>query len=271
MNAAEAELDTAVTALEMDLGGSLAYHALKRTTGWTASRRADEIMASASTYKLALLLHAAREVGAGRADWATPLHFADRHRSWGTGILGQLSAGLSLPLRDVCQLMTALSDNSATDLLVETFGLEAVNRTLSDLGFRYTRLLAQNAPRSPYGRPPLAAGQTTPAEMVRLLLGIQDATFVPRSSADLLLEMLAAQQDRTMIARHLPTGWYYAGKTGSNADLRADVGVVTSPGGIQIVLALYAHHPASGDWSVDSPGTLAVARLAQILISFSSR
>lgn len=271
MNAAEPALARAIAALEAELGIPLAYHALNRATGWTASHRADEVTASASTYKLALLLHVAREVGAGQADWAAQLHFGDRHRSWGTGILGQLSADLRLPLRDVCRLMTVLSDNSATDLLVETFGLEAVNRTLSDLGFRHTRLLAQHALPGPHGRPPLTAGQTTPAEMVRLLLGIQDATFVPRSSADLLLEMLAAQQDHTMIARRLPTGWHYAGKTGSNADLRADVGIVTAPSGDRTILALYAQPIASDDWSVDSPGTLAVARLAQILISFSSR
>ena len=72
-----------------------------------------------------------------RTDRAAPLHFGNCHYRRGTGLPGQPSAGLVLPLRDVCPLTTSLSDSSATELLVGTFELEAASRTLADLSFRH--------------------------------------------------------------------------------------------------------------------------------------
>ena len=69
-----------------------------------------------------------------------------------------------------------------------------------------------------------------------------------------------------MIPRHLPPDWQYAGKTGSNPDLRADVALMTGPAGERFALAMFCEHSGTSDWSVDSPGTLALARLARFLL-----
>ena len=238
-------------------------------TDMIRTHRADEPVPTASTYKLPLLLHIALLVQEGALSWTQPLTLEDRHRSWGSGVLKDLSAGLTLTLRDLCTLMTALSDNTATDLLLGTLGLEGVNRRLESLGFEHTRLLPQHAAPSPGGRPPLAVGVTTPAEMARLLRGVAQGELCSAESSGVMLGMLGAQHDRSMIPRYLPPHWTYAGKTGSNEDLRADVGLVTTAQGRRFVLALSCQHAVTADWSVESPGTLVLARLARDLLSAS--
>ncbi|PNY81751.1 hypothetical protein CVO96_10515 [Deinococcus koreensis] len=236
-------------------------------TGMIRAQRADEVVPTASTYKLPLLLHIALLVEEGALSWAQPFTLEDRHKSWGSGVLRDLSVGLTFPLRDLCHLMTALSDNTATDLLLDTLGLDGVNRRLAGLGFEQTRLLPQHAAPGAGGRPPLAVGVTTPAEMARLLRGIVLHELCSSASSSVILGMLGAQHDRSMIPRFLQPDWIYSGKTGSNEDLRADVGIVTDPQGRSFVLALYCQHPTTFDWSVESPGTLTLAHLARRLLT----
>lgn len=102
--------------------------------------------------------------------------------------------------------------------------------------------------------------------MGSLLCDLAEQRLVGPVSTRKMLGMLSAQQDRSMIPRHLPPGWQYAGKTGSNPDLRADAGLVTGPAGERFALAMFCHHPDTSDWSVDSPGILALARLAHGLL-----
>lgn len=103
--------------------------------------------------------------------------------------------------------------------------------------------------------------------MTRLLRSVVQHEMCSEASSGTLLRMLGAQHDRSMIPRYyLPPHWTYAGKTGSNEDLRADVGLVTTARGRRFVLALYCQHPVTADWSVESPGTLILARLTRDLL-----
>ena len=152
----------------------------------------------------------------------------ERLKSGGTVVLKDLATGTVLTLHDVCHLMITLSDNTAADMLVDHLGIEAVNQRLRDLGCSVTRLEAQNLPAEAGNRPPFAAGITTPREMGGLLRDLAGHKLAGPVST---WKMLSALQDRSMIPRCLPPGWQYAGKTGSNPDLRADVGLATSPAG----------------------------------------
>ena len=260
-------LQEAATEIEQTVRGRLAFclHDLK--TGQMTSHRADETVATASTYKLPLLFHCALLVEEGRLSWSQPFELQERLKSRGTGVLKDLTAGTVLTLHDVCHLMIALSDNTGADMLVDHLGIEAVNQSLRDLGCSVTRLETQNLPAEAGNRPPFAAGITTPREMGGLLRDLAQHRLAGPESTRKMLHMLSAQQDRSMIPRCLPPGWQYAGKTGSNPDLRADVGLVTSLAGRCCALAMFCQHPETPDWSLESPGTLALARLAQRLLS----
>jgi beta-lactamase class A len=259
------ELREFVASLERDCGGRISFAFASETE--TLSHRADEPVNTASTYKLPLLVHLALSVAEGELSWDLPLRLTDALKSRGSGVLRSLTPGLELPLRDVCHLMIALSDNTATDMIVDRFGLEGANARIRSLGLERTMLLRQDATLDAFGRPPFATGVTTPNEMVGLLEKIASGSLGPPGAMAPVLEMLAAQHDRSTIPRYLPPGWSYAGKTGCDPDLRADVGLVRNPQGQRFVLALYCEFPASSDWSLENPGTLALARQARWLLA----
>lgn len=259
-------IQKAITEIEQTVDGKLSFCLYDLKTGQMTGHRADEMIATASTYKLPVLIHCARLVEEGRLNWNHPLELQERLKSRGTGVLKDLTSSTVFTLQDVCHLMIALSDNTAADMLIDHLGIEVVNQSLRDLGFSVTRLESQYCPAGSASRPPFAAGITTPREMGGLLRDLAQQRLASPESTRKMLHMLSAQQDRSMIPRHLPPGWHYAGKTGSNPDLRADVGLVTGPAGERAVLALFCQHPETPDWSVDSPGILALARLARLLL-----
>jgi beta-lactamase class A len=257
------EIQNVVSDLEQNSGGQISF-AFVSADG-VFSHRGDEVVATASTYKLPLLIHITLLVHEGKLSWDLLLRLTDTLKSRGTGVLRSLHSGLELSLRDVCHLMTVLSDNTATDMLVDRFGLEDVNAWLRSLGLERTTLLRQDSSLDGLSRAPFASGITTPNEMAQLLERLASGSFGAGVTKD-VLEMLGAQNDQSMIPRYLPPGWSYAGKTGCNDDLRADVGLVRDPQGRGFALALFCKFPASNDWSLKHPGTLALARLARELL-----
>jgi beta-lactamase class A len=258
------EIQNVVSDLERDSGGQISF-AFVSEDG-VVSHYGDDLVATASTYKLPLLIHLTLLVDGGKLSWDMPLRLTDALKSRGTGVLRALHSGLELTLRDVCHLMTVLSDNTATDMLVDRFGLEDVNVWLRSLGLERTTLLRQDSTSDGSSRAPFATGITTPNEMAELLQRLANGSFGAGVTQD-VLEMLAVQNDQSMIPRYLPPGWSYAGKTGCNDDLRADVGLVRDPQGRGFVLALFCKFPSSNDWSLENPGTLALARLAKFLLA----
>lgn len=257
------DTQTLAEELERELGGRLtfAYHDLD--TDEQRSYRGDERVPTASVIKLPILVHIALAAQGGELDWGEQLALDDVVKAAGTGILKHLSAGLAVSVRDLCVLMTALSDNTATNMLIDRVGIDAVNGRMAALGLRETRLLRRAfAPDTPASRP-YGLGVTTAHEMAGLLALIARRQLGDEAAGDEVLGMLAMQQDRAAIPRMLPEGWQYAGKTGSNADLRADAGVLTGPGGRRVVLAVFAAGLPTVDWGVDNAGLLAIARLAR--------
>lgn len=252
--------------LERELGARLcfAFHDLQ--SGQRLSYRADEPVATASVIKLPILVHVALEVEGGRLDWGERIALGAAVRAPGTGILKQLGDGLVPSVRDLAVLMTALSDNTATNMLIDRVGIAAVNDRLAALGMAETRLLRRVfAPDTPATRP-FGLGVTTAHEAAGLLARVARGEL-DGAAATVVAELLAMQQDRAAIPRMLPAGWQYAGKTGSNPDLRADVGILSGPGGRQVVLAAFCAALPRVDWGVDNPGLLAIARLALALVA----
>jgi beta-lactamase class A len=96
---------------------------------------------TASTIKLPILCGLAAEVAAGRARWDEPVTYRAQDRVSGSGVLQEFTPGTALSLRDLAALMIVVSDNTATNLVLDRIGADRVNDALDTLGFTSTRSL----------------------------------------------------------------------------------------------------------------------------------
>jgi len=102
--------------------------------------RADEVVNTLSTIKLAIMVLAYREADASQFDLDARYRIAARDRRRGSGLLQLFAPGLEPTWRDLVTQMIVTSDNTATDLLIARLGLDRVNTLLAEQGYTETRL-----------------------------------------------------------------------------------------------------------------------------------
>ncbi|MHA1581341.1 MAG: serine hydrolase [Candidatus Baldrarchaeia archaeon] len=101
-----------------------------------------EIFPSASTFKVAVLYELFRQVDKGRINLKHRIEIEEEHLAPGAGIINFFDAGLQLSIKDLATLMIILSDNTATDIVMDVVG-KNVNRLLRDL-----RLIKTSFPKN---------------------------------------------------------------------------------------------------------------------------
>jgi beta-lactamase class A len=250
--------------------GQASLYAKNLDRGTSYGRGADDRVRSASTIKLAILVAAYAEVAEGRARWDDPLVLTEAKKAPWAGVLPELSDGLRLSLRDATNLMIVVSDNTATNLVLDHLSADAVNARLAALGFEATRCLkkiggggpsraSQLAPNEGFG-----IGVTTPREMVGLVERLVRGTVVSAAASREMVELLKRQQYRDGIFRNLK-GAVAATKPGALDHLRSDVGVVYTENG-RIAMAITLADIPEVDYGVDNPGLLMLSRLSAILV-----
>jgi beta-lactamase class A len=273
-----ATLDQQIQARVHKFPGTVSIYAKNLDTGATYSLRGDDAVRTASTIKLAIMIEAFSAVAEGRAKWSETLVLRDSDKVSGSGVLAELSDGVWLPLRDLVHLMIVVSDNTATNLLIDRFTADAVNARMEKLGFVQTRLMRKvrgdgtqlKAAEgwSAAGKDPANAkyglGRTSPHEMVTILERLDSGELVSPEASHEMLEILKRQHYTEGIGRK--TGKLTtASKSGSLDALRSDVGIVYSPGG-KIAIAITADDMKDVDYSVDNIGHLVISDITQLLL-----
>jgi beta-lactamase class A len=207
---------------------------LDSRTGEYLSIRGNEPFPSASVIKVPILVELMYRVEEGAVGLDDPLSMLELDRAPGSGMLRHLSAPFSLSVRDAALLMIALSDNTATNLVLEKLGPRSVGVRMGELGLPGTRVFRKvfgNPADSfdPAGSERWGLGVTTPMDQARLLGWIHRGDAVtPELSAE-MLRMLEAQFFRNFIPRHLPSGVRVALKSGFISAARHDCGIVFGP------------------------------------------
>lgn len=219
---------------------------------------------TASVIKLPVLVHTLMLADEGYLGLGERLTMTPNDRVPGAGILTALSDGFTLSIRDACALMIALSDNAATNLILDRVGIDGVNARMRSLGLRATTLHRKVFSAGP----PISAqnaryglGVTTPGEMLRLLEMISRR----RAGTGSAREYLEMQQDRDGIPRYLSGACAYAGKSGAVDAVRNDVGLVRVAGR-DIAVAAFCCAMPRPLWTADNPGLLAIGQIARALV-----
>src|SRR5712692_6537196 len=263
-------LDERVRAETGSFKGKVFLFAKNLDTGESYSLSGDERVSTASTIKIAVMVEAFGRVAEGRAKWSDELVLTKTARYSGSGVLQELSDGLRLTLRDCVNLMMLVSDNTATNLVLDYLTTDAVNARMNSLGFKDTRIMRRvgGGGESREGKEPdnkrLGLGATTPHEMVQILERLDRGEIVNAAVSKEMIELMKREQVRYAIAR---TAWDVpmASKYGALDRLRSCVALVYSKRG-KIAIAITVDDMPEVNWSVDNPGYLLMSRLSVILI-----
>jgi beta-lactamase class A len=266
----DAELDR----LLAEFDGRLGLAAENLATGERLERRADEQFDTASVIKLPILIEVLRQVQAGQHDLAERLELKTDHYSEGSGVLKDVQPGLRPTIRDACTLMTTVSDNVATNMLIDLVGIEAVNGTMRDLGAPGTVLLRRVSLDWSLG--PL--GLSTPSDCVLLLKGLAQGTILDAEHSALALDILRRQQYNDFLNRHLLYDTNKArsepdqslviySKSGWTREQRNDVGLIREPG-LHYAIALFARGYPGLPRHPDNPAVVALQRASKLVYDY---
>src|SRR5258705_11859568 len=121
--------------------GKVNLFAKNLDTGETYALNADDRVRTASTIKIAVMVEAFARVAEGKAKWTDELVLTKEKKISCSGILQELSDGLHLTLRDGVNLMMLVSDNTATNLVLDVLTTDAVNARMETLGFKQIKIL----------------------------------------------------------------------------------------------------------------------------------
>jgi len=227
-----------------EAAGATVGLSVRRPDGSAFDHNAAQGFPAASTVKIAIMITLFRQVDAGRHSLATRHAFTDADRTGGSGVLMHLDAGVAPTLRDLAYLMMSISDNSATNILIDRVGMKEVNETMRALGMPHSVL--GRLMRGRLALPGETENIAYPAEYAAMVQAIlQDRAAAPSSCAAMLGLMEKQQNDRR-IARHLPRGEArprWGTKTGSNTGVVNDVGYVFTPAGPVVIAAFVRDIP----------------------------
>ncbi|MDQ6908637.1 MAG: class A beta-lactamase-related serine hydrolase [Chloroflexota bacterium] len=205
------------------------------------SHHGDRKFGAASTVKIPIMIEIFRQIDAGNRSLDDRHVTTEADMTPGSGVLLNLHQSIEVTLRDLIYLMISISDNIATNILIRMAGMDAVNRTMRDLGMTNSIL-----GREMKGRPATAGEQenlAAPNDYAAVIRAILDGEAASRASCDAMIGVLEMQQNRDRIARYLPQGGAirWGSKTGSIAGVTNDAGFIIAPNG-RLIVSVYCEN-----------------------------
>jgi len=268
--AANQSLDARINSEIAAFKGKVFVYAKNLETGKTFSSNGDERVRTASTIKVAVMIEAFARVAEGKAKWTDELVLTKAARYGGSGVLPELGDGLRLTLRDCVNLMMVVSDNTATNMVLDYLTTDAVNERMNSLGFKATRIMRRigGGGESREGKiednKKFGLGATSPHEMVQVLDKLERGEIISPAASKEMIELMKREQARYAIARDLSVP--LASKYGALDRLRSCVAIVYAKRG-RIAMAITVDDMPETIWTVDNPGYLIMSRLSEILVA----
>ena len=262
-------LDEQVKTIVASFKGKVSLFAKNLDTGQTYALNADERVRTASTIKIAVMIETFARVTEGKAKWTDEVILTKEKKVSGSGILGELSDGLKLTLRDAMNLMMILSDNTATNLVLDVVTTDAVNARMESLGFKQIKINRKvgSGGESAAGKDPenkkFGLGVATPREMVLVMEKLERGEVINPAVSKEMIDLMKREQGRNALGRSL---WNVpmASKYGALDRLRSAVGILYTKNG-KIAMAISCDDMPETMWSVDNPAYLLISRLSEVL------
>jgi beta-lactamase class A len=228
------------------------------TTGACLEIAGAEVFPAASVIKVPILLEVYRQAQAGLLSLQEEVVLKDDHKVGGAGVLLELHAGLPLTLEDLCRLMIVVSDNTASNLLLDRVGEQAVNTLMASLGMTGSWLGRR------FMEPATAErdNRMTPVDAARALKSLWTGELLGTFNEP-ARSILSRQQYREKIPLLLPEGVAILHKTGELDGVRHDAALVLHPRRPYLI-SLFTDQ-GGAPWQVD----LGLARISRACFDYA--
>lgn len=238
--------------------------------GNVIAMNAKEKFETASTIKVYILAALFDAVEQGTASLTDMLTYEKRHYVDGSGILHSLSVGTALSVENVATLMIIVSDNIATNMLIEYLEIKEINGCIRRLGCHDT-ILHNPIDFTSYDK----LGTSTPMDYASLFVRIAKGELISADASKKMLAILKQQHLNLMLTKYLPQYYldsdnfeeemiYVASKSGSMDACRNDGGIVSTPYG-KYVIVLFHKNFHDAMYYPEHPATVFGARISRLI------
>lgn len=244
-------------------------------TNQTFTLNKDLVFPAASTIKIPLLVYLLKKVEDGILDWNTPILIEDHNRVSGTGILCELDKSIMLSPRSLTILMITLSDNTATNQIIDLVGLNEFNLFLkNDLHLKDTVMM-----RKMLDFDAIKKGKnnyTSANEMGNLLIEIANGKLISQWVCDEIINIMSKQQFRNKLPAFIPAvpSWaseedkqnlkddtvLVSNKTGDLTGIQHDIGIFRLPDNRKYIIAAFTKNLKQ-----DSDGVILIGKISQLI------
>jgi len=201
-------------------------------TGGYVDLNGSSAIPSASTIKVPILVALFQDVDAGKIKLDQTLTLKPQHIASGSGNLQRKKPGGSYTTLEVATKMITISDNTATNMLIELLGgAEALNQRFQQWGL--TNTVIRN--RLPDGK---GTNTTSPKELSLLMARVVQNDLLSPASRDRMIEIMRQTENNSLLPKGLGDDAKIAHKTGHLGSLVADVGIVDLPTGKRYTIAV---------------------------------
>lgn len=234
------------------------------------SRQAAQPYASASLIKLPVLRTLYSRYDSSFSELDQRQTIAERNRVGGSGVL-HLFDRPEPTLRDLARAMVAISDNAATNELIDHLGMAAVNETAAELGMTDTHLgrkmmatleadddttdtVDEDAAEAPINT-------TSPRDCAAFFAALCHGRRQSEAARTEQRDLLRAQKDNSLFSRYFPYDCTVAHKTGWLPDAALDTGLVESDAGDILFFAAFCDRAKNGGDATDIVAEVGAATL----------
>jgi beta-lactamase class A len=218
------KLESQIQEIDQHLDGVMGIAIEDLMTGDHYFLHENEVFAQASSIKITVLANLYLQAQQGKLKLTDLYTVQSTDLVPDSDIMNGLTPGVTrVTLRDLATMMVAVSDNSATNVLIEKVGMQNVNAMLDSLGLSHTRLRRKmmDLDAAKQGRENIS----TPREMMQLLDAIYHGKVLNKESTADFFKILSTGK-ASFILRDLPPDLKVANKPGELEAVRNDSGIV---------------------------------------------
>jgi beta-lactamase class A len=201
--------------------------------GWTIEYQAELSFPSASLIKIPIMAALYEAWAEGQIHLEEKLSIQKRLKASGSGTLKYEKPGTKITFQKLIYKMITESDNTATNILTDYFGLEYFDQRFKKLGLSktsFSRMIMDLKKRNQG-----IENMTTAKDMAYLLEKIYNDQIIGSKE---MLSMLKQQKINDRLSATLPSQWEIGHKTGLMKNCCHDVGIIFSPSSDYIVCVL---------------------------------